>query len=80
MSSDTINKGNIKVPVFKVIAPKVAYLKGIDNELKKKSTGVSALFNSILFSNLEKQFEKNPKYFDLIMGSLQEPSTDGNWE
>ncbi|MEI6348994.1 MAG: hypothetical protein WCP69_13690 [Bacteroidota bacterium] len=80
MSSDTINKGNIKVPVFKVIAPKAAYLKGIDNELTKKSTGLSALINSILFSNLEKQFEKNPKYFDLIMGSLQEPSTDGNWE
>jgi hypothetical protein len=29
---------------------------------------------------MESQFEKNPKYIDLIMGSLEEPSTDGNWE
>jgi hypothetical protein len=33
-----------------------------------------------LYSKMESQFEKNPKYIDLIMGSLEEPSTDGNWE
>jgi hypothetical protein len=68
------------VPVFKVVAAKTAYLKGIDDEFKKNSTGFSGFINSLLYNNLEKQFEKNPKYIDLIMGSLDEPSTDGNWE
>lgn len=80
MKSDTIEKGRIKVPVFRVVAPKTAYLKGIDDELKQKSHGFSGFLNSILFSKLEIQFERQPKYFDLIMGSLEEPSTDGNWE
>lgn len=80
MKSDTIEKGRIKVPVFEVIAPKTAYLKGIDAEIKASNKGFSGLMNSILYSNLESQFEKNPKFFDLIMGSLNEPSTDGNWE
>ncbi len=80
MKADTISKGHIRVPVFKVVAPKVAYLKGIDDELKKNSKGFSGFLNVLLYSKLEKQFEKNPKYIDLIMGSLDEPSTDGNWE
>lgn len=80
MKSDTIEKGRIKVAVFQVIAPKKAYLSGIDKEIKENSKGFASFMNSILYSDLEKQFEKNPKYFDLIMGSLTEPSTDGNWE
>lgn len=80
MKSDTIEKGHIKVPVFRVVAPKSAYLNGIDDELKKKSSGFSGFLNMLLFSKLESQFQKNPKYIDLIMGSLEEPSTDGNWE
>lgn len=73
MQSDIIVRGNIKVPVFIVIAPKEAYLGGIDNDLKGS-------INSILFSELEKQFLKQDKYKDLIMGSLDDPTTDGNWE
>lgn len=80
MKSDTIEKGRIKVAVFRVVASKTAYLKGIDAELVKGSKGLSGFMNKILYSDLEKQFEKNPKYFDLIMGSLEEPSVDGNWE
>lgn len=80
MKSDTISKGRIRVPVFKVVAPKTAYLKGIDDELKQNSKGFSGFLNTLLYSKMESQFEKNPKYIDLIMGSLEEPSTDGNWE
>ncbi len=71
--SDIINRGNIKVPVFTVIAPKEAYLSGIDDELK-------GFVNKILYSDLEKQFMKQDKYKDLILGSLDDPTTDGNWE
>ncbi len=80
MKSDTVEKGRIKVPVFRVIAPKTAFLKGIDAELAKNSKGFSGFFNAILFGSLQEQFQKGPKYIDLIMGSLEEPSTDGNWE
>ncbi len=81
MSSDTINRGNIKVPVFVVTAPKDIFLKGIDNDPSLKEGGFfSRTMGKLLYNNLEKQFEKSTKYEDLIMGSLTEPSTDGNWE
>lgn len=80
MKSDTVEKGRIKVPVFRVIAPKTAFLNGIDAELAANSKGFSGFFNVILFGKLQEQFQNGPKYIDLIMGSLEEPSTDGNWE
>ncbi len=71
--SGVIDRGGIKVPVFTVIAPKEAFLSGIDNELK-------GFMDKILYSNLEKQFLKQDKYKNLVLGSLNDPSTDGNWE
>lgn len=81
LKADTIVKGNIKVPVFEVTASKEHYLKGIDDDKSIKSGSfLSRLLNSFLYNNIEKQFQKSKKYNDLIMGSLTEPSTDGNWE
>lgn len=75
MDADTIERGNIKVPVFIVIAPKNAYLEGIEDDPKLKG-----FVNKILFTGIEKQFIKQEKYKDLILGSLDDPSTNGNWE
>lgn len=75
MDADTIDRGNIKVPVFIVIAPKTAFLEGIEDDPKLKG-----FVNKILFTGIEKQFIKQEKYKDLILGSLDDPSTNGNWE
>lgn len=75
MDADTIERGNIKVPVFIVIAPKTLYLEGIEDDPKMKG-----FVNKILYTGIEKQFIKQEKFKDLILGSLDDPSTNGNWE
>jgi hypothetical protein len=75
MDADTIERGGIKVPVFIAIAPKMSYLGGIEEDPKLKG-----FINSILYTGIEKQFIKQEKYKDMIVGSLDDPSTNGNWE
>ncbi len=75
MDADTIERGGIKVPVFMAAASKESYLGGIEDDPKLKG-----LINSILYTGIEKQFIKQKKYKDIIVGSLDDPSTNGNWE
>ncbi|PIQ35175.1 MAG: hypothetical protein COW63_01620 [Bacteroidetes bacterium CG18_big_fil_WC_8_21_14_2_50_41_14] len=65
MKADTTERGGVKVHVFEAKAPFTAYLKGMDEQ-------------SII--NLNAKFEDIDKYPGLKVGSLVEPSTDGNWE
>lgn len=81
MDADTIVKGNISVHVYQVIAEKSQYLKNLndDSHIKK------SLLSKILYNDLQNQF-LGPKFdfkdnvIDLILGSLTEASTDGNWQ
>ncbi|MBO4580741.1 MAG: hypothetical protein J5701_00445 [Bacteroidales bacterium] len=81
MDADTITRANIPVYVYEVRANKSQYLKNMDNDPRVKN----AFLGSILYSGLQEQFlgpnfdyKENIK--DIILGSLTEPSTDGNWE
>ena len=81
MAADTITRGNIKVYVYEVKALKSQYLKNLDED--KLVTDV--FLGNILYSDLQDQF-LGPNYdykenvIDLILGSLTEASTDGNWQ
>lgn len=65
MDADTIKRGGVKVHVFEVKAPYTAYLKGMD-----KQTVI----------NIIAKQEDIERYAGLKLGSLVEPTTDGNWE
>ncbi len=65
MASDTIRRGGVKVYVFEAKAPFTTFLKGMNEQ---------AVINIIA------KFEDIEKYPGLKVGSLAEPSTDGNWE
>jgi hypothetical protein len=65
MDADTIERGGVEVHVFEVLAPYTAYLKGMD-----KQTVI----------NIIAKQEDIEKYPGLKVGSLIEPTTDGNWE
>lgn len=65
MDADTIERGGVEVHVFEVLAPFTAYLKGMD-----KQTVI----------NIIAKQEDIEKYPGIKVGSLVEPSTDGNWE
>ena len=81
MDADTITRANISVYVYEVRANKSQYLKNMDNDPRVKN----AFMGTLLYSGLQEQFlgpnfdfKENVK--DIVLGSLTEPSTDGNWE
>jgi len=65
MNSDTIERGGVKVHVFVAKAPFTTFLNGMNEQ---------AVINII------SKFEDIEKYPGLKVGSLVEPSSDGNWE
>lgn len=65
MDAGSIDRGGVKVSVFEVKAPFEAYLDGLDQQ---------RILNLIAG---EKDIEKYP---GMKVGSMMEPSTDGNWE
>jgi hypothetical protein len=81
MAADTTRKGSILVHVYQVTAYKHQYLKDLDSDPRIKE----AFLGSLLFSGMQKQF-LGPKFDyrdnikDLVLGSLTEASTDGNWQ
>jgi hypothetical protein len=81
MEAGTTTKGSIVVHVYEVRAYRHQYLKDLDNDPRVKQ----AFLGSFLFSGMQKQFlgprfdfKDNVK--DLILGSMKEASTDGNWQ
>jgi len=65
MNADTIERGGVDVHVFLAQAPYTAYLKGMDQQT---------------IINIIAKREDIDRYPGLKVGSLTEPSTDGNWE
>ena len=65
IAAGEIDRAGIKVSVYEIKAPYSTFLKGIDNQL---------------VINLTKSKEDIEKYPGLKVGSMEEPSTDGNWE
>jgi len=65
LAAGEIDRGGIKVGVYEIKAPYIAYMKGLDRQL---------------VINLTKSKEDIDRYPGLKVGSMEEPSTDGNWE
>ncbi len=65
LKAGVIKKGGVKVNVFEVAAPFKAFLKGMNHQM---------VLNLIAS---KKQIKKYP---GLKVGSMEEPSTSGNWE
>ena len=65
MDAGSIDRGGVTVSVFEVKAPFMAYLKGLEEQ---------RIYNIIAGE------EDIDKYPGLKVGSMTEPSTDGNWE
>jgi len=65
MEADIIEKGGVDVNVIEVKVPYKKYLDGLNEQM---------------VINLIASKEQLEKYPGLKLGSLEEPSTDGNWE
>lgn len=81
IDADTINRSGIKVYVYEVSAKREQYLKDMDDDPRVRD----AFMGSILYSGLREQFlgpnfDYRDNVTDIILGSLTEPTTDGNWE
>ncbi len=65
LAAGSIDRGGIKVSVYEIKAQYTTFLKGLDRQL---------------VTNLIKSKEDIDRYPGLKVGSMEEPSTDGNWE
>jgi hypothetical protein len=65
IAAGAVDRGGIKVGVYEIKAQYSIFLKGLDRQL---------------VINLIKSKEDIDKYPGLKLGSMEEPSTDGNWE
>jgi len=65
LAAGEIDRGGIKVGVYEIKAPYSNYMRGLDRQL---------------VINLTKSKEDIDRYPGLKVGSMEEPSTDGNWE
>ncbi|MDX9905618.1 MAG: hypothetical protein RBS55_03425, partial [Bacteroidales bacterium] len=65
IAASEIDRSGIKVGVYEIKAHYSTFLKGLDRQL---------------VINLIKSKEDIEKYPGLKIGSMEEPSTDGNWE
>jgi len=65
IAAGSVDRSGIKVPVYEIKAPYTTFLKQLDRQL---------------VTNLIKSKEDIDRYPGLKVGSMEEPSTDGNWE
>jgi hypothetical protein len=65
LAAGEVDRGGIKVGVYEIKCPYSIFLKGLDRQL---------------VTNLIKSKEDIDRYPGLKVGSMSEPSTDGNWE
>ena len=68
-----IKRGGISVPVFEAKTPYDVYLAAPGSKFTEKEWNVRV-------ANLKAEMEQLDKYAGLKVGSLEEASTDGNWE
>jgi hypothetical protein len=73
INDSIIKRGGISVPVFEVKTPYEVYLNTPGAKFSEKE------WNTRL-QNLKAEMEQLDKYAGLKVGSLEEASTDGNWE
>ena len=68
-----IKRGGISVPVFEVKTPYEVYLATPGTKFSEKEWNTRV-------QNIKAEMEQLEKYAGLKVGSLEEASTDGNWE
>ncbi|MBR3709914.1 MAG: hypothetical protein IKM99_03000 [Bacteroidales bacterium] len=68
-----IKRGGISVPVFEVKTPYEVYLATPGEKFSEKEWNTRV-------QNIKAEMEQIDKYAGLKVGSLEEASTDGNWE
>ena len=73
LRDSVIKRGGISVPVFEVKTPYEVYLNAPGAKFTEKEW-------STRVQNLKAEMEQIDKYAGLKVGSLEEASTDGNWE
>jgi len=80
IAADTISRANISVYVYQVVAEKKQYLKDLDSDPRIKGFWGTILYKGLQEQFLGANFDFRDNITDVILGSLNEPSTDGNWE
>ena len=77
----SIKGKNFEVPTYCITVSKEDLLRTMDRDIHGNShNSLVRLWNKIIYSNLSEETSEINKYKDVIMGSLTEAHTNGNWE
>jgi hypothetical protein len=80
IAADTVTRANISVFVYQVVAKRQQYLKDLDHDPRIKGVLGAFFYRGLQKEFLGPNFDFKDNVKDIILGSLTEPSTDGNWE
>ena len=81
IQTGSIASKTYEIPVYMIVVPLDDILADMDKAITpENSSPIKKLVNKIFYSGLSEETQYRSQYKDMIMGSLTEANTSGNWE
>ena len=81
IQTGTIASKTYEIPVYMIVVPLDDILADMDKAITPEhASPFTKFFNKIFYNGLADETQYRSQYKDMVMGSLTEASTSGNWE
>ena len=81
IQTGSIASKTYEIPVYMIVVPLDDILADMDKAITpENSSPFVKFFNKIFYNGLAEETQYRSQYKDMVMGSLTEASTSGNWE
>lgn len=81
IQTGSIASKTYEIPVYMIVVPLDDILADMDKSITPENASALTRFvNKIFYNGLSEETQYRSQYKDMIMGSLTEASTSGNWE
>ena len=81
IQTGSIASKTYEIPVYMIVVPLDDILADMDKAITpENSSAFVKFFNKIFYNGLSEETQYRSQYKDMVMGSLTEASTSGNWE
>ena len=81
IQTGSIASKTYEIPVYMIVVPLDDILMDMDKAITpENSSALKKFINKIFYGGLSEETQYRSQYKDMVMGSLTEASTSGNWE
>lgn len=81
IQTGSIASKTYEIPVYMIVVPLDDILTDMDKAITPDdASAFTKFFNKIFYNGLSEETQYRSQYKDMVMGSLTEASTSGNWE